>query len=97
MSIWDDTALFMRHANASISIASATAVPCWSEDYEEVLVPSDNEGGTIARVIAVTLPTTDAGAVKIGDTVIVDGTNRIVRQRRLIHENKFTHLRLELP
>ena len=97
MTIWDNTAVFMQHPNASIVIGANPAVPCYSEDYEEVITSTENEGGLIARVIAVTIPTTDAGTVKIGDTVVVDGVNRVVKQRRLIHDNKFTHMLLEIP
>jgi hypothetical protein len=95
MAIWDDTAVFMQDANSLITIGVNLPVKCWQEDYEEVALPGEAESGVIAEIIAVSLPTADAAGVIIGDLVVVDGVNRIVKQRRLIHEGKFTHLLLE--
>lgn len=97
MSIWDNTAIFMRDANAQIKIDVADPVPCYREVYEEVTQPTENEGGIIGKIIAVTLPTAQTGNLQIGDTVQLDGEDRVVRQRRKIQDDMFTHLLLELP
>jgi len=97
MVLGDNDRDIFLNANTAVDVVyKGVIVKAIKDEFEERVNEGQMDTAAIARVIGLTFHTADVVGMVGDDIVLINGTSYSVRQRRAIHEGKYTHVMLSL-